>query len=137
MKKHPLPGIYLRGSVLALAVLAGSCAARKQAANQSLTLKTTTTPGGTVATATTGTPKKEGIKKFSDLIPAKTKADSGLFNTYKVDGKYYYEIPDSLINREMLVVTRFVKNTGRPQNIWPAVRRRRNQQPGLEMGKAR
>ncbi|QTE35583.1 zinc-dependent metalloprotease [Mucilaginibacter gossypii] len=112
MKKHPLPGIYLRGSVLALAVLAGSCAARKQAANPSLTLKTITTPGGTVATATTGTPKKEGIKKFSDLIPAKTKADSGLFNTYKVDGKYYYEIPDSLINREMLVVTRFVKTPG-------------------------
>ncbi|XHR94221.1 DUF5118 domain-containing protein [Mucilaginibacter sp. UC70_90] len=57
-------------------------------------------------------PQKEGIKKFSDLIPAKTKADSGLFNTYKVDGKYYYEIPDSLINREMLVVTRFVKTPG-------------------------
>ncbi|WP_121808359.1 zinc-dependent metalloprotease [Mucilaginibacter kameinonensis] len=112
MKKHSLPGIYLRGSVLALAVLAGSCATKKQAANQSLTLKTTTTANGTVATATTGAPKKEGIKKFSDLIPAKTKADSGLFNTYKVDGKYYYEIPDSLINREMLVVTRFVKTPG-------------------------
>ena len=73
MKKHPLPGIYLRGSVLALAVLAGSCAARKQAANQSLTLKTTTTPGGTVATATTGTPKRKGLKSLATLFPLKQK----------------------------------------------------------------
>ncbi|MEO3402284.1 zinc-dependent metalloprotease [Mucilaginibacter sp. CAU 1740] len=112
MKRHSLPGIYMRGSVLALAVLAGSCATKKHAANQTLTLKTTTTASGTVTTATTGAPKKEGIKKFSDLIPAKTKVDSGLFNLYKVDGKYYYEIPDSLNNREMLVVTRFVKTPG-------------------------
>jgi Met-zincin/Domain of unknown function (DUF5117)/Domain of unknown function (DUF5118) len=92
-----------------IAAIASSCATKKQLASQTVTLKTTSTPTGTIATATVGPTKKEGIKKFSDLIPSKTKADSGLFNTYKVEGKYYYVIPDSLLGREMLVVTRLEK----------------------------
>ncbi|MGY4539777.1 hypothetical protein ACVW0P_004217 [Mucilaginibacter sp. UYNi724] len=98
---------YLGVAFFAMATIASSCATKK-AADRTVTLKTTTTPGGSTATATIGAAKKEGIKKFSDLI-GKAKADSGLFNTYKVDGKYYFEIPDSLVSREMLVVTRFVK----------------------------
>jgi hypothetical protein len=100
---------YLQVAVFAVATIASSCATKKQTADRTVTLKTTATPGGSsTATATIGAGKKEGIKKFSDLV-GKTKADTGLFNTYKIDGKYYFEIPDSLINREMLVVTRFVK----------------------------
>ncbi|MDP9046787.1 MAG: zinc-dependent metalloprotease [Bacteroidota bacterium] len=100
---------YLFATAVILAVLASSCATKKQAASQTVTLKTTATPAGSTATATVGTPKKEGIKKFNDLIPAKTKVNKGLFNTYKVDGKYYYDIPDSLLGREMAVITRLVK----------------------------
>ena len=112
MKQKFLAGHYLYGAACLLAVLASSCASKKHAANQTLTLKTSSGPAGTTTTATVGAPKKEGIKKFSEVITGKVKADSGLFNTYKVDGKYYYEIPDSLINREMLVVTRYVKTPG-------------------------
>ncbi|MDB5061283.1 MAG: hypothetical protein JWP67_1126 [Mucilaginibacter sp.] len=97
----------LRVAVITLAAIASSCATKKQA-TQTVTLKTTNTPGGSTAIATVGPVKKEGIKKFSDLV-GKVKGDNGLFNTYKVDGKYYFEVPDSLLNREMLVVTRFVK----------------------------
>ncbi|MDB5139933.1 MAG: hypothetical protein JWR12_1849 [Mucilaginibacter sp.] len=92
-----------------IAIIASSCATKKQAASQTVTIKTTATSAGSTATATMGPSKKEGIKKFGDLIPSKTKVNKGLFNTYKVDGKYYYEIPDSLLNREMLVVTRLAK----------------------------
>src|ERR1700744_5405989 len=106
---------YLCLTAVTIAIIAGSCKTKKEvAASQTVTLKTTSTPGGSSATATVGPSKKEGIKKFSDLIPAKTKVDKGLFNTYKVDGKYYFEIPDSLYNREMLVVTRLAKT---PANI--------------------
>ncbi|MBL4674660.1 MAG: zinc-dependent metalloprotease [Mucilaginibacter sp.] len=99
---------YVQVAAIAAAALASSCATKKQAGN-TVTLKTTSTPGGgSTATATLGAGKEEGIKKFSDLI-GKAKGDTGLFTTYKVDGKYYFEIPDSLLNREMLVVTRFVK----------------------------
>jgi hypothetical protein len=90
-----------------LAIGISSCATKKTV--QTVTVKTTSTASGSTATATIGPSKKEGIKKFSDLIPAKTKVDNGLFNTYKVEGKYYYEIPDSLLGREMLVVTRLAK----------------------------
>ena len=90
-----------------LALLASSCATKKEA--QTVTVKTTSTAAGSTATATVGPSKKEGIKKFSDVIPAKTKVEKGLFNTYKVDGKYYYEIPDSLFGREMEVITRLLR----------------------------
>ncbi|MEN0056143.1 MAG: hypothetical protein AAGC65_20870, partial [Mucilaginibacter sp.] len=75
MKHKFLAGHYLYGAACLLAVLGSSCATKKQAANQTLTLKTSSGPAGTTATATVGAPKKEGIKKFSDLITGKVKAD--------------------------------------------------------------
>jgi hypothetical protein len=108
MNKTLRVNTYLQVAVFAIATIASSCATKKQTADRTVTLKTTATPSGSTATATIGSGKKEGIKKFSDLV-GKTKADAGLFNTYKIDGKYYFEIPDSLLTREMLVVTRFVK----------------------------
>lgn len=63
------------------------------------------------ATATPAAiPKKEGIKPYSEVITAKAITTNGLFKTHKVDDKWYFEIPDSLINREMLVVTRLAKS---------------------------
>ncbi|SDM45467.1 zinc-dependent metalloprotease [Pedobacter antarcticus] len=64
---------------------------------------------GIPAAAPVVTPKKEGIKSFSDLINDKAKVKRGIFNTYKQDEKWFFEIPDSLLNREMLVVTRLNK----------------------------
>lgn len=54
-------------------------------------------------------PKKEGIKAFKDLITAKAKSKKGLFSSYRLDDKWYFEIPDTLLNREMLVVSRLNK----------------------------
>lgn len=56
-----------------------------------------------------GTPKANP-KQFGELIPAKSKADSGLFNIYKVDDKVYFEIADSLLGRDILVVNRISKS---------------------------
>ena len=52
-------------------------------------------------------PKKE--KTYIDIITKEAVTDSGLFHVHKVKDKYYYEIPDSLIGREMLMVTRIAK----------------------------
>ncbi|SHJ17539.1 protein of unknown function [Mesonia phycicola] len=54
-------------------------------------------------------PKKGGIKAFSKVITKDAKTDKGLFNVHYLDKKYFYEIPDSLLNREMLMVTRIAK----------------------------
>ena len=58
------------------------------------------------------TPKKEdknGIKPYDKVITEKAISDSGLFDIHQVDANYYYEIPDSLFGREMLMVTRIAK----------------------------
>ncbi len=53
--------------------------------------------------------KKEKKKKnYSDVINDKAITDYGLFDVHKVDEKYYYEINDSLLGRDMLMVTRIV-----------------------------
>lgn len=46
------------------------------------------------------------IKPFSEVIKDDFEKDEGLFNVYKDDTDYYYEIPDSLLEREMLMVSR-------------------------------
>ncbi len=51
---------------------------------------------------------KTKVKSFASIVSEATK-DEGLFNVYKKDEKYYFEIPDSLIGREMLMVTRVAK----------------------------
>ncbi|MDG2492798.1 MAG: zinc-dependent metalloprotease [Flavobacteriaceae bacterium] len=51
--------------------------------------------------------KKE--KTFDEIIGEKSISDEGLFSVHDVDGKYYYEIPDALLGKEMLMVTRIAK----------------------------
>ena len=53
--------------------------------------------------------KEKKEKVYSDIITDKAVTDEGLFDVHKVDGKYYYEIHDSLLGRDMMMVTRVVK----------------------------
>jgi hypothetical protein len=52
---------------------------------------------------------KNGIKPYGKIITKKAKSDEGLFTVHKVDEDYFFEIPDSLFNREMLMVTRIAQ----------------------------
>ena len=52
--------------------------------------------------------KKKKKKTYSDIVNEKTITDTGLFDVHKVEDKYYYEINDSLLGRDMLMVTRIV-----------------------------
>mgnify|MGYP003949538927 CR=1 FL=1 len=52
--------------------------------------------------------KKKKEKTYSDIVNDKTITDTGLFDVHKVEDKYYYEINDSLLGRDMLMVTRIV-----------------------------
>lgn len=53
--------------------------------------------------------KSSGIKPYNKVITKKAETDSGLFHVHKLESKFYYEIPDSLFDREMLIVTRMSK----------------------------
>ena len=47
--------------------------------------------------------KESKIKTYDDIITKDAITDKGLFDVHKVDENYFYEIPDSLFGREMLV----------------------------------
>lgn len=72
----------------------------------------TSTP--TQQTPAPAAPSKQeaGPKKFSDVITDKARTQYGLFTVHKVDEKWYFEIPDSVFNREIMAVTRFSKVAG-------------------------
>lgn len=53
--------------------------------------------------------KKGAIQPYSKIITKATKTDDGLFKVHKTDDQFLYEIPDSLLGREMLMVTRIAK----------------------------
>jgi len=48
-------------------------------------------------------------KPYNEIITAKAKTDPGLFKVHKVDEKYFFEIPDLLLKREILIVNRVSK----------------------------
>ena len=53
--------------------------------------------------------KKETIQPYGKVIKKSAISDEGLFIVHKVEDNQYYEIPDSLFGREMLMVTRISK----------------------------
>ncbi|WP_105474285.1 zinc-dependent metalloprotease [Jejuia pallidilutea] len=64
------------------------------------------------ATTANAAPKKSKsneIQPYDKVITKEAKTDTGLFNVHKIDDAYFYEIPDSLLGREMLMVTRIAK----------------------------
>ncbi|MEB2773706.1 zinc-dependent metalloprotease [Algoriphagus sp. D3-2-R+10] len=48
-------------------------------------------------------------KPYKEVITAKAKTKDGLFKVHQIEDKYYYEIPDSLLGRDMLMVTTIAK----------------------------
>ena len=57
-------------------------------------------------------PAKVGPKAFGEVITKKAVSQKGVFSVHFLDDKYYFEIPDSLLGRELLAVTRFTKVAG-------------------------
>lgn len=93
-------------SLLLLASVLASCtASRKQAA----------TPQATATAAANGDKgdKNVPIKPYKKVITNQAKTDEGLFTVHQVDNKYYYQIPDSLMNLDMLLVTRISKTANK------------------------
>ena len=53
--------------------------------------------------------KPEKIKPYKDVITAKAVTDEGIITVHKVEDKYYFEIPDSALKKEFLLVSRLTK----------------------------
>ncbi|CAN5694849.1 zinc-dependent metalloprotease [soil metagenome] len=48
-------------------------------------------------------------RSFSQVVPASAESSEGLFNVHQVDGKLLFEIPDSILGRDMLIMSRYDK----------------------------
>ncbi len=70
----------------------------------------------TEATPKTGTglpiTPKTGPKPYKEVITEKAITSIGLFTVHKVDEKFYFEIADSIMGREIYAITRFSKSPG-------------------------
>ena len=52
------------------------------------------------------TVKRSAVKPYKDVITGKAISQNGLIKVHKIDERYFFELPDSLIERDILVVNR-------------------------------
>jgi len=68
-----------------------------------------------VAAAAAAKPKSDStkttLKPYSEVITAKAVTQKGLFTVHRLGDKYFFEIPNSLLKKEILAVNRLSKST--------------------------
>jgi hypothetical protein len=57
-------------------------------------------------------PAKTGPKTFKEFITKKAVTQKGVFTVHLQDDKFYFDIQDSLLGRELIAVTRYAKVAG-------------------------
>jgi Domain of unknown function (DUF5118)/Domain of unknown function (DUF5117) len=66
------------------------------------------TPPVAAATKKPESPKK-GPKPYKEVVDSTAISQKGLMTVHKMDDKYLFEIPDSLLGRDIMAITRFSK----------------------------
>lgn len=73
-----------------------------------------TAPTKTPPAKTPGTALQSGLKAqpkpYKDVITEKAITKKGMITSHKIEDKFYFEIPDSTLNRDILVVSRISKS---------------------------
>ncbi|MGN6490784.1 MAG: zinc-dependent metalloprotease [Agriterribacter sp.] len=80
--------------------------------------KNTTVPPAAPTVPTPTAAPKTKPKAYKDVITDKAVSDEGLFTVHKVEDKYFFEIPDSLMSRDILVVNRISKAAAGMRNFF-------------------
>jgi Met-zincin/Domain of unknown function (DUF5117)/Domain of unknown function (DUF5118) len=108
-----MPGHAFRAASLFLSLGLGACAGPK-----ATPIGPAPTPAApaVAAPARNGAPKadttkppKPRIKAFKELITERARADSGVFIVFSQGDSTFFQIPDSLLGRDMLLVTRIAQ----------------------------
>ncbi|MDP2957245.1 MAG: zinc-dependent metalloprotease [Longimicrobiales bacterium] len=88
-----------RGWTLALLLAAAACGGASQAA-------TPPSPQGAARLAGATARQDTGPKPYREIVTDRAVSDSGLFAVHRVDDKLLFEIPDSLLEADMLLISR-------------------------------
>jgi len=94
----------MRRFLLALTLVSGlSAAIAQQRQGNSQTPPTAPTAARSAPTAT------NQPKPYKEVITDKAVSHKGLFTVHKIEDKWYFEIPDSILGRDILISTRYSK----------------------------
>ncbi|WP_028295308.1 zinc-dependent metalloprotease [Olivibacter sitiensis] len=107
--------LFITGISAAILLSVPACSSKKKTQQKSVASAAAATGPGTVRDTSARPagqqgPRKVEPKKFDAFIKKDAKIDSGMFNVYFQEDKYYFELPDSLLNRDILVVNRLSKS---------------------------
>jgi hypothetical protein len=92
-------------------IVLGQLPAKAQKKDRSKAKTPATAPAAAAATAPKpASPAPDALKPYEEIIPASAKTSVGFFKVHKVADKYFLEIPDSLLGRELLTVNRISKS---------------------------
>ena len=69
-------------------------------------VKDSLSKGNTQSATTEKTPEEKRAEAYSKLLKKGGEERKGLFSVRKIEDKWYFEVPDSLLNRYLLCVTR-------------------------------
>ena len=88
---------------LGLGVLAGC------AGSQATSENGTNGPSAAARSGDASSGDEDGMKPFREVVPDDATTDAGLLTTHRAEDELYFEIPDSLLGREILMVSRISK----------------------------
>lgn len=100
MKKKIIPAVW----ILLVSLLMTSADFIQAASKQKKTKSETTAKNDS-----TETTKKKGLVPYDKVITAKARTMQGFITVHSVEDKYYFEVPDTLLGRDILVVNRIAK----------------------------
>lgn len=95
---------FLKKQLFLCLVFAGSTLAAAAQPNGAPRPDSTRRPGNGISAGPSA-----GPKAYKDVITAKAVTDAGMITIHKQDDKYYFELADSIFNRDILVVNRLSK----------------------------
>jgi ribosomal protein S18 acetylase RimI-like enzyme len=98
----------MRKVLLALTLVSGVSAAVAQQRPGNPATPPAGAPAATPGAARAATPATQP-KPYKEVITDKAVSHAGLFTVHKIEDKWYFEIPDSVLGRDILVSTRYGK----------------------------
>ncbi|MGH7576749.1 MAG: zinc-dependent metalloprotease [Longimicrobiales bacterium] len=66
-------------------------------------------PAAGAATEDQETDERAGPEPFADVVPETAVSDSGLFVVHRTNDELWFEVPDSLLGRDILVISRIAR----------------------------
>lgn len=103
-----MESIFAYVKKLCLLVIAAGCFAQIGIAQNRRPATPPTTPPS-IPPVATASPFKTGPKPYKEVITEKASTKKGLFHVHKIEEKWFFEIGDSVLGRDMLIVNRISK----------------------------